>query len=288
MGRPIKAAKYIIGTNSYIGYGYPNSRNTDNNYDTDKPGLVIGDPEDRWEIVRSFVNIKVNGLGTISTSTSSTTVTGTGTNFSGLLLGGDKIYTSAGVLIGTVDSVTDDDTLVLAANAAVTVTNSAFYYGSLDSEGILLRQKGKRKFLVARRDDVQDEYIVAGNTYFINNVSNTDWKALGAGDNAGYGKIFTATANGTGLTTDGTVYYVGVCSLVDTTDDNNLEPGEMFVSYYDPVLDDTLPASEIFNHWLRPWDNIEDGTKHTASIAASDSTLDPATGYYQVNVNDWD
>jgi hypothetical protein len=111
---------------------------------------------------------------------------------------------------------------------------------------------------------------------------------LGAGDNAGYGKIFTASTNGTGLTTTGAVYYVGVCTLVDTIDEEDLEPGQMFVTYYDPVLDETLPASEIFNHWLRPWDNIEEGTKHTVAIDDTNSTPDPATGYYMVRVNNWD
>jgi hypothetical protein len=288
MGRPVKTAKYISATDSTIDYGYPNDGTTDNGYNDNNIGIVIGDPEDRWQMVRSYACIKVNGLGTITTDSTSTTVTGTGTNFSGLQLGGDNIYTSAGVLIGRVDTVNSDGELILQANAAVTVTDSAFYYGSLDSEGILLRQKGKRKFLVARRDSIQDEYIVAGNSYYIYNVGDTDWKALGAGDNAGYGKIFTALANGTGLGTTGAVYHIGVCTLVDTIDEEDLEPGQMFVTYYDPVLDDTLPASEIFNHWLRPWDNIEDGTKHTVAIDDYSDTPDPATGYYQVRVNNWD
>ena len=246
--------------------------------------MVIGNPDDRWQIVRADACIKVNGLGTITTDSTSNVVTGTGTNFSGLLLSGDNIYTSAGVLIGRVDSVNNDNELVLLDNAAVTVTNSAFYYGSVDSEGILLKQKGKRKFLMARQDSVQDEYIVAGNTYFINYVGDTDWQALGAPVTAGYGCIFTATANGTGLGTTGSVFYVGVCSLVNTTNSDDLEPGEMFVSYYDPVEDSTLPASYITNHWLRPWGN----TKHTVAIDSDDATPDPATGYYQVRVSNWD
>lgn len=286
MGRPIKANKWNGSTN--IDYGYPNDGTTDNDYDTDKPGVVIGDPEDRWQIVRSYVCIKVNGLGTITTDSTSTTVTGTGTNFSGLLITGDPLYTSEGVLVGVVDSVTDDNELTLNENAAVDVTDSAFYYGTLDSEGMILRQKGKRKFLVARMDDVQDEYIVAGNTYFINSVSETDWAALGAGPDAGYGKIFTATANGTGLATNGTVYYVGVCSLVDTTDSEDLEPGQMYISYYDPVQADTYAASELTNHWLRPWGAQASATKYVAQLTDSSTTPDPATGYTSVDVNDWD
>jgi len=288
MGRPIKAAKYISETNSYVDYGYPNDGTTDNGYNDNNIGVTIGDPEDRWQMVRSYVSIKVNGLGTITTDSSSTTVTGTGTNFSGIRISGDKIYTSAGVYIGTVDTVNDDGELVLFDNAEVDVTDSNFYYGNSDSDGMVLRQKGKRKFLVAIQDTIQDEYVVAGNSYFISYAGDTDWKALGAGDNAGYGKIFTATANGTGLTTGGGVYILGVCSLVDTTDSADLDPGQMFISYYDPVEDSTLPASGISNHWLRPWDNIEDGTKHTVAIDDYNATPDPATGYYMVRVNNWD
>lgn len=291
MGRPIKANKWNDLTSTNIDYGYPNDGTTDNDYDTDKPGVVIGDPESRWQIVRSYVCIKVNGLGTITTDSSSITVEGTGTNFTGILIGGAKLYTSAGVFIGVVASVTDDDTLELVDNAEVDVTDSTFYFGDPDSDGIVLRQKGKRKFLVARQDSIDAPYIIAGNTYFINSVSDTDWAALGAGPDAAYGKVFTATANGTGLTTTGTVYYVGVCSLVDTITGSDLEPGEMFISYYDPVEDDTFPASELSNHWLRPWYTTEeqpDATKYVAQLTDSSATPDTATGYTSVDVNDWD
>lgn len=284
MGRPIKCLKYDPTTGSNIDYGYPNDGTTDNGYNDNNIGVVIGNPDDRWQLVNAYACIKVNGLGTITTDDTSATVTGTGTNFSGLLITGDKIYTSAGVLIGEVDTVNDDGELVLLDNAAISVTDSAFYYGSLDTEGILLKQKGKRKFLMARQDNVQDEYIVAGNTYFISYVGDTDWQALGAPSTAGYGCIFTATANGTGLTTGGAVFYVGVCSLVDTTDSAELEPGEMYVSFYDPVEDATIASSYITNHWIRPWGD----TKHTVAIDASDATPDPATGYYQVRVQNWD
>lgn len=284
MGRPIKCLKYDSVTGSNIDYGFPNDGTTDNDYNTNNVGVVIGNPDDRWEIVRAFACIKVNGLGTITTDAASNTVTGTGTNFDGLLLSGDNIYTSAGALIGRVDYVNNENELALVDNAAVSVTNSAFYYGSLDSEGIMLKQKGKRKFLMARQDSIQDEYIVAGNTYFINFVGDTDWQALGAPVTAGYGCIFTATTNGTGLSTTGSVFHVGVCNLVNTTTQDDLNPGEMFVSFYDPVEDATIAASYLTNHWIRPWSN----TKHTVAINASDSTPDVATGYYKVQVSNWD
>ncbi len=62
----------------------------------------------------------------------------------------------------------------------------------------------------------------------------------------------------------------------------------MFISYYDPVQDDTYAASEITNHWVRPWDDIEDATKYVAQLTDSSTTPDDATGYTSVDVADWD
>ena len=79
--------------------------------------------------------------------------------------------------------------------------------------GVILRQKGSRKFLVQDTTAIQDESIVAGNAYIITTLGNTNWQALGAGPTAVVGDIFTATANGAGLTTNGVVNLVGQCVL---------------------------------------------------------------------------
>lgn len=62
--------------------------------------------------------------GTITSTTSSTSVSGTGTLFLNEVGVGDKIYSGA-VLIGTVASITNNTTLVLAANGAAAVTAAA-------------------------------------------------------------------------------------------------------------------------------------------------------------------
>jgi len=79
--------------------------------------------------------------------------------------------------------------------------------------GVILRQKGSRKFLVQDTTAIQDESIVAGNAYIISTLGNTNWQALGAGPTAVVGDIFTATASGAGLTTNGVVNLVGQCVL---------------------------------------------------------------------------
>jgi hypothetical protein len=81
----------------------------------------------------------------------------------------------------------------------------------------IIRQKANIKYLVAAPNAIQDEDIVAGQTYYINDPSNTNWKALGGPVNAQAGDVFTATVDGTGLTTNGVVYIAGVCVLTDDT-----------------------------------------------------------------------
>jgi len=104
--------------------------------------------------------------------------------------------------------------LTLAANATETVADQPFVYAD-NAAGYILRQRGKRKFLVADGTTVNDENIVTGSAYRIVSVGTTDWQALGAGPDAAAGKVFTATANGTGLTTTGTAHLVGVCKTAN-------------------------------------------------------------------------
>jgi hypothetical protein len=117
----------------------------------------------------------------------------------------------------------------LTANALVGVSNSQFIYAD-NKAGYVLRQKGKRKYLVADATDVQDENIKAGSTYIIKDVSATDWSQFGAGPDAANGKIFTSTVNGSAVTVNnGVVHLVGVCKTANlanaalTTNTMNLQ-----------------------------------------------------------------
>ena len=85
-----------------------------------------------------------------------------------------------------------------------------------EANGYIIRQKGKNKFLVGSVTSIQDEDIVANNSYVITTLSNTDWSYFGIKGTAVVGQIFTAPVSGSGLATNGVVNRVGVCTLANT------------------------------------------------------------------------
>ena len=108
----------------------------------------------------------------------------------------------------------------------------------------IIRQKANIKYLVAAPVGINDEDIVAGQTYYINTPGNTNWKALGGPTNASAGDVFTATVDGTGLTTTGVVYIAGVCVLTDDT-----TPASGFMAITMNVNDDSteITISKLTN-----------------------------------------
>ena len=128
----------------------------------------------------------------------------------------------------------------------------------------------------------------------INSVSNTDWEALGAGPDAGQYKIFTATADGTGLATNGTVWPIAVCTLVNEADPTNT-PNTMSIAINDDGS--TYYASRIKNKFVLDFtDNGTDENPGTAYSATffndSGNTLpNPATSndrvYTLVGIENW-
>lgn len=178
--------------------------------------------------------------------------------------------------------------ITLDANATATVSNSAWTASTPDN-GYILRQKGKKKFLVARNQTINDEFIAAGGSYYIASVSDTDWAALGAGPDAGVGKIFTAKIDGTGLTTDGTVYPVGVCTLTEAAQ-ADLTRNQMSVVIDKASGTDTY-ASSVTDHFVVDFtDNGTDenmGTKYIASYDGKTDTPDAATQLKTVDLEYW-
>jgi len=115
-----------------------------------------------------------------------------------------------------------------------------------ENPGFIIRQKGQSKFLVAAANAIQDENIVAGNSYFVTNAGTTNWIALGGSSTLTTQDIFTATANGTG-TGNGVVYLVGQCVLADVNN-GALTEGDMTVTI---TLADasTERLSRLTNKW---------------------------------------
>lgn len=197
---------------------------------------------------------------------------------------------------GTLIQLSDDtvtttavqsETITLGASAAIALNGASITAATPDG-GYIIRQKGKKKHLVVREYNIQDEWIAAGGAYYITSVSDTDWAALGAGPDAGVGKIFVATANGLGLGTNGVVYAVGTCTLVDAAQ-ASLTAGQMSI-----VLDKAAPSSDVkastvSNKFALDFtDNGTDenlGAKVLVSFDAKTNTPDAATGLITVDID---
>lgn len=275
MGRPLKTRKYQADTDTVVDNGFPNDGTTDNGWNDNQPG-IFGGLNGPIKVTATF---SLNGAGTVDTDSASTTVTGTGTDFeySGMQAG-SLLYVN-GILIGTVDSITNGTELELTATASEDITGGTFTFTRGPTNAYILRQKGKKKFMIVDNSSLQDEGIAAGNTYLINDPSNTDWVALGAGADAAYGKVFTATTDGVGLATNGTVFPVMVATLVADTPAAN----EFSMEVYDDGS--TYLATSITNHWVSADEDAS--TKYVATIFNNNGEVDPATGYTIVGVENW-
>lgn len=296
MGNALKIRKYQDG--QVVDDGFPNDGTTNNGYDDNQPGIVGGVYEDS-DMIRCDAAILVKGVGTITADTGNTTVTGTTTHFTtdAINTGSSQLWVSNGAggytSLGTVDSITNDGALELDANSDINVTNSVWYYTATSNSSIV-RQKGSRKFLVAGTNNtIQDESIAAGQAYMIATVSNTNWVALGADPTAGQYDIFTATRDGTGLTTNGEVYPVATCLLVDLN--SPTEPNTMSVAIYDDG--NTYYASRLKNKFSTdfqtPFTNCNPGVTYSATFFndGGNTIPDPAASgdrvYTLVGTENW-
>ena len=120
--------------------------------------------------------------------------------------------------------------------------------------GLIIRQKGARKFMVL--DDLAraDEAIVQGATYMIHVVGTTNWTLFGAPAGYEVGTIFTATADGSN-SGNGTCYLVGTCVLYS---DNSPAAGEMYITM---SIADSAPTyiSKLTNRFAQDFNGGETG-----------------------------
>lgn len=289
MGNALKIRKYNDGT--VVDDGFPNNGSTDNGYNPDYPGVVGGIDED-YDQIQVDSALLVKGLGTITATTSSGTITGTGTHFTtdSLSSGSSQIWVSDGAggytSLGLYSSTTDDTEIGLGDPSGSDVTDSPWYYTATNNASIV-RQKGSRRFLVvANNNSIDDESIATGQAYMINTVGDTDWQALGADATAGQYDIFTATNDGTGLTTSGTVWAVATCILVNAN--TPTEPNTISIAVNDGT--GTTYASRIKNHFSinfdTPYANANPGNTFIATFFTS-GTVDPATGLTWATTENW-
>ena len=154
------------------------------------------------------------------------------------------------------------------ANASYPIVKCrVFVTGFAEADGQIIRQKGAHKFLVA--DITSRTALVAGRSYRVTVVGNTDWAAYGA-PNAQIGTIFTATA-ALGSTGSGRVNAVGVCVL---TSDLSPTAGNMSISYFSNDSSETA-ISKLTNKFLQNFaGGSTGGNADTGDVWAATDTVD--------------
>jgi hypothetical protein len=147
----------------------------------------------------------------------------------------------------------------------VNITNSS----SGQTPGLIIRQKGSRKFMVATTTAIDPENAVVGVALRIAVVGDTDWAAMGAPAGYGIGTIFTATAASAAGTT-GTAQEVGTCVL-----QNDVTPtaGNMSISYFSNDSTETA-VSKLTNKFLQNFaGGGTGGSANTGDVWAATATV---------------
>lgn len=224
--------------------------------------------------------ITINSNGTINQPAAAVNVDVGYPSFGSLT---DPVYNSAGTLsandyLGVVGGFQEGQ--VSATNPVINCNvNIARNNGTSSGSGSgrILRQKGSHKFLVAKATNIQDENIIAGNTYMIVETLGTNWAQFGAGVNAGPGDIFTAKISGSSaVVANGYVWDVGVCVLSNT---GTPAAGYMSIEY--SVGDSAaVYASYISNKWIRDWNGMTYGNYSNSNAGTN---IQSGEHFYPVN-----
>ena len=230
MGRPLKIQKY--GTAQ--GVTYPNSTSAN------QPAAAV--PVDQ-----GYPNFDSLEVPVVNANPS----TLNGTQFLGVVGGAKSTALSTTFPIVKVE---------------VYIANSS----SGQTPGVIIRQKGSHKYLVATTASIDPENAVAGVALRITAVGDTDWAAMGLTGTAAIGTIFTPTA-AAGAGTTGTAQEVGVCVL---TSDLTPTSGLMSISYFNTNDSTEVAISKLTNKWLLNWANFANasGTALTTYDSGGDNT----------------
>jgi hypothetical protein len=139
-----------------------------------------------------------------------------------------------------------------------------------EEDGYIIRQKGAHKYLVG--GTTERTALVAGVSYRITTVGNTDWNAYGVSGTAAVGTIFTASAV-LANTGTGRVNAVGVCVLSSEAD-TALNEGDMNITY--SVGDSTATnISKLTNKFLQNFaGGAVGGNANTGDVWAATDTVD--------------
>jgi hypothetical protein len=140
---------------------------------------------------------------------------------------------------------------------------------SEEADGVILRQKGSHKYMVATTASIDPENAVPGVALRITAVGDTDWTAMGLSGAAAVGTIFTPRA-ASGAGTSGTAQEVGTCIL---TSDLTPTTGLMSISYAVGGDSTEVAVSKLTNKFLQGWTGFtnEAGTSLTSYASTGDN-----------------
>lgn len=174
------------------------------------------------------------------------------------------------------------------ATAAFPVVKCRAFIAGAEDDAYIITQKGTTKYQVATVTAINDEDIVAGRSYRILTVGNTDWAAIGGStSNAAVGDVFTATGAGSGT---GTVQAVGTCVLANQAD-GALSLGNMNITFTTGdstaqliskltnkfALDySTPPVRYLTNFFSDEGYEVKSGTTGAANVSGQQNRVDLA------------
>lgn len=135
--------------------------------------------------------------------------------------------------------------------------------------GVILRQKGSHKYLVATTASIDPADAVVGVALRITEVGNTEWQSMGAPVGATVGTIFTPVVASSPSTT-GTAQEVGVCVL---TSDLTPSAGLMSISIAVGGDSTEVAVSKLTNKFVQDWANFQNvnGTALTSYASGGDN-----------------
>ena len=178
------------------------------------------------------------------------------------------IWDSATEYLGVVGGV-QPTTIASAAYPIVKCEVNIANSSSGQTPGLIIRQKGSRKFMVATTAAIDPENAVVGVALRIAVVGDTNWASMGAPAGFGIGTIFTATAASAAGTT-GTAQEVGTCVL-----QNDVTPtaGNMSISYFSNDSTETA-ISKLTNKFLQNFaGGGTGGSANTGDVWAATATV---------------
>ena len=190
----------------------------------------------------------------------------------------DPVYNSADTLssqdyLGVVGGLRTTATTTTNPIVKCVVNITSSYTGQDD--GVIIRQKGAHKFLVATNTAIDPANAVVGVSVRIAVLGDTNWLAMGAPVGAAVGTIFQVTAASAASTT-GTCQEVGVCVL-----DNDGTPAAGYMSIAFSTGDSSaVYASYITNHWIRDWNGMTYGSYASTNTGEN---IQSSENFYPVN-----